>query len=207
MLGAADLRIKNAQADNLKVQSENLALDGLYRKLQIERGGFDLDLEREARPFTLGTRQTGFERGKFDLDFLRDTRNDNAQAIAEHVRQMRVQTDLSINRDAREAVQLSSNINEAIERMATMKSQRATSTAERLKIYREADLLKGDKTLQNWAIKLSESNLTPHDGIWSRIIGSYLSDRFGEDKYGRFESSRTPKLPRGYTPQSHPTNH
>lgn len=207
LLGAADLKIKQAQADNLRVENSVMLQDAALRKLQVERGGFDLDLEREARPFTLGTRRSTSERGQFDLDFLRDTRDYSADAIREHVRQMSTQTDLSINRDAREAVALSTTVDEAIERMAKSRSDRATSSLERAKIAQEVRLLKDDKQLREWEVKLSQMNLTPHDGMWNRIIGSYLSDHFSEGNYGRFPSARTPVLPRGYTPLSHPTNH
>lgn len=208
MLAQADLKIKAAQANNLEVQTDILHQDAILRGIQAQRGGFDLDVERELRPSTILGRSSGAVRTKFDLDFARDTRDSQADLLSEHVRQTRVATDLSINRDAREALSNASTINEALERIKTMKSARATSAAERMKIYQEIELLKSDATIKRWEVELSSRNQTPHDGMWSRIIGSYLTDALGFRKDSTSQRLLSgQRLNRNYTPLSHPTNH
>ena len=80
-----DLDIKQAQADNLKAQNTVILQDGILRGIQAEQAGFD-------------------------LNFDRDLREVSADAKKEALRQLKTQTDISINRDAREAALNSSNV-------------------------------------------------------------------------------------------------
>lgn len=207
LLAQADLKIKNAQANNLQTQNDVMVQDAVLRKIQAERAGFDLQFSQETKPYDFSSRVTSAQRGLFDLNFARDTRDSNFDLLNEHVRQLRTGTDLSINRDVRESLMNSSNINEALERIATMRSQRATSSLERAKIQQELRILKSDNTIKEWEAELSKRNQTPHDGMWWRMIGDYIDRNFSEGKYDRQPLRDGSYLPKSYTPSSHPSNH
>jgi len=165
LLAHADLKIKAAQADNLKVQNDVIREDAMLRRFQAKRAGFDLAFEEELRPFS-------------------------ADARREAVRATRTNTDLAINRDAREAASNASNLSEALERMASMREQRQNTILDRSKTYSDIrrnnaetarireniNLMKMDGTLKQWEVKLSEMNLRPGDPLWIRAVQELLSN-------------------------------
>lgn len=158
LLGQADLRIKGAQADNLTAQNEVIRQDALLRALQAEREGFDLGLKRD----------------------LRDV---SADAARESLRKTRTEIDLMTNRDAREAAMNASSIQEAAERMITMKAERTMIPYRKGQMssqMREADervrqMIK-DGTLKDMDIKLKAKGINPNDPMWARIVGQFLDD-------------------------------
>lgn len=155
LLGQADLRIKAAQANNLNVQTEVIRQDAILRRLQGERAGFDLGLERE-----------------YGADFKR-----------EGLRQLSTSTNLAINKDAREAAMNASSIQEAAERMLSMRAQRTVIPYQKGQMAaqtREADervrqMIK-DGTLKDMDIKLRAKGINPNDPMWARIVGQFLDD-------------------------------
>lgn len=158
LLGAADLRIKSAQADNLEVQNEVIRQDAVLRALQAERAGFDLDFEKE----------------------LRDV---SADAKRESLRKLKVETDVMLNRDAREAALNSSNLKEAAERMLTMAEQRKREPLERGRIRADTDrirenirLMEKEGILKDFEVALRQQGINPNDPLWARYVGMFLSD-------------------------------
>lgn len=165
-----DIQIKQAQIDNLKSQNSVLTEEALLKRAQ-----------------TAAT-ATGEQKTRFGLDFETELRGVSADARREQLRQTRVQTDLSINRDAREAAQNSTSIQEAIERMITLREQRkgfglqrAQTSAEIARIRENTKLLIQDGTLKNIEIELRNQNINPNDPVWSRYIGMFLSKLIDEE--------------------------
>lgn len=162
-----DLDIKQAQIDNLKAQNTVIMEDALYRAAQ--------------RKATI----TGEERARFDLDFKTQFRDLSADALREEVRQKRTFTDLAINRDAREAALNSSNLQEAAERMLSMREQRSVIpyqkgqiTAETARIRESIRQMEKDGLLKDMDIELRKQGINPQDPMWARIVGRILSDIF-----------------------------
>lgn len=153
LLAQADLRIKGAQFDNLTVQNEVIRQDAMLRRLQAERTGFDLGLEQQ-----------------YGADFKR-----------EGLRQLSTSTDLSVNRDAREAAQNASNVQEAAERMLTMKSERTMIPYRKGQMSADADRARQNiKTaiqegvMRQFEIQLREHNITFNDPLWARYVAKFL---------------------------------
>jgi len=151
LLMSADLDIKNAQADNLKVQNEVLRQDAYLRALQAGKAGLDLDLFRET---------FGYQ----------------ADAFKENVRRTRVETDVLINRDAREAAMNSSNVREAAERMLQMQESRKMMPLQRERFRVEIRNMEKDGILRDLDIRLREKGIMPGDPMWARYVGQFLSD-------------------------------
>lgn len=156
-----DLKIKQAQYNNLVEQNTVIEQEKLLKMAQ-----------------TLST-LTGNERARFLLDFDTELRSTSADARREQVRQMKVGTDLSINRDTREAAMNTSNINEAAQRIANMRIQNTTSKLEQDRIRENLNLMRQDGRLKDFDIKLREKGINPNDPMWSRMTASYLADQFG----------------------------
>jgi len=158
-----DLDIKAAQADNLKAQNTVIRQDALLKAAQ-----------------TTAT-ATGEESTRFGLDFKREMRDISAEAMREQLRQTKVTTDISLNRDAREAAINSSSIREAAERMVTMRQQRAHTRADIQRINKSIELMEKDGVLKQLDIELRREGINPQDPMWARIIARILQRYFGED--------------------------
>jgi hypothetical protein len=161
----ADLRIKSAQADNLEVQNEVIRQDAILRRWQAERAGFDFKFESS----------------------LADV---SADARREGLRKLKLENDLSLRRDAREAALNASNIQEAAERMLNMIEQRkgmpferSRTAAETLRakadtarIRENIKLLEQEGILKKFEIDLRRQGINPQDPMWARYVGMFLSD-------------------------------
>lgn len=159
LLAQADLRIKNAQYDNLVSTGEVIRQDAALKGIENERS-------------------------RFDLEFLKENRGTNIDFLKEGVRQRRIGTDLMINRDAREAIQTSSNVSEAAARIANMMEQnksfaleRDQTRAETARIYENIRQMQKDGRLKDFEIKLNESNVSKSDPLYMRWIADFLSGK------------------------------
>lgn len=171
MLLQADLEIKAAQADNLRAQNEEIRQSGLLRALQAERAGFDLNFERSL------------------ADVSADYRREN-------LRKLKIETQISLNRDIREAAQNSSNLTEAFERVLSMRESRKNTILDRDRTYSEIkrtnaetarlrqtyELLKQDGTLKEIEIELRKSGINPNDPMWQRYLGLIIQGFADEGK-------------------------
>lgn len=151
LLAQADLRIKGAQADNLKVQNDVIRQDAVLRAWQAERAGFD-------------------------LSFDRDLVDVSADAKRESLRNMKLSNDVLLNRDAREAAMNASNVREAAERMLTLMEQRKSFPLDRQKTRSEINNLINSGKLQEMDMRLREKGINPADPMWARYLGMFLSD-------------------------------
>lgn len=157
LLAQADLRIKAAQADNLEVQNQVIRQDAIVRGLQGERL-------------------------QFDLGFDRDLRETSADYKREQLRGLTNSIDLAINRDAREAVRLSSNVKEAAERMLTMQQNRQHSRIDIQQMQHRIQLMEKEGITRDIENNLRRMNINPNDPMWSRIVGQFLSDTLGSGR-------------------------
>lgn len=178
-----DLDIKQAQVDNLKSQNDVIQQDALLKSAQTKSIG------------------TGEERGRFNLDFEKELRDTSADARREQLRQLKTTTDISINRDAREAAMNSSSIKEAAERMLSLQEQRLNTRlertrikadvkrihAEKARIYESIRQLEKDGVLKDLDIELRKQGIMPQDPMWSRIVGRLLANLF--EGNGSFKST------------------
>lgn len=167
MNGILDTEIKQAQIDILKGQREVIDQDLLLKALNAE--GRIADTERT---------RVGTERDIFNLDFERSLRDVSADARREEVRQRRINTDLAINRDAREAVMNTTSVQEAAQRMLSMRESRAKSRDERAQIRQATANLVQDGIIKDMEIGLRKQGINPNDPMWARIVSKMLSDYF-----------------------------
>lgn len=161
-----DIEIKKAQADNMKAQNTVLLQEAVLKAAQTE--------ETLARG----------ERGWFDLNFERDLRDVSADARKEAVRQMRVNMDVTQERNAREAVQSAASVQEAFARIAKMEEEKlslqqnrresvqsiARSRAEVQRIRQDVANMQRDGTLKDIDISLREKGINPNDPTWMRLV-------------------------------------
>lgn len=174
-----DLKIKQAQHDNLLDQGTVIREDAMLRRAQTE------------------ATTVGAQRGKFNLDFENELRDVSADSRREHLRQVRTQTDLSINRDAREALSNSSNLQEALERMASMRIQRAHTRADVERIKSQVANANRDGILKDLEIKLNRKGITWSDALWQRMAALALTNILEEPDSPNNPIKLLEKLPQG----------
>lgn len=160
----ADLRIKNAQANNLETQTEVIRQDAELRRFQALRTGLDYRLENEL--FTT-----------------------NADARRANLRKTQVETDLAIRRDAREVLMTSSNLREAVERMATMEEERLSMQQGRAKsrqeiyhiqaqikqIHKNLELMDKEGITRDWENELRTTGVGPNTPWYAQLFGSTIT--------------------------------
>lgn len=165
MNGIYDLKIKQAQADNLREQTNVAHKEALLK---------DMDL---------ATRE-------FDLRQKADLKETNADYRRQELRKLETDTDLSIREDARRAIQSSTSVQEAAERILNLQQQRLNYTMQRNhtaadisrvradtdRIRQQIDLMKKDGSLKDFEIKLRKDNISFHDPLWTRMVAKFFSD-------------------------------
>lgn len=151
-----DAEIKQAQIDNLKSQNELLGYQSLLTNYKAAKEGSDLRMTEGASAGNL-------------FESMLTTQLDAAKA---QLQKMRTDTQVTINRDEREALASSQNLREGLERILTMRQGRQLSQSQKESIDRDIDL-------KNLDIKLRKQwNLSPSDPLWIRIITPFL-EKFG----------------------------
>lgn len=158
VLAGADLRIKNAQANNLEVQTSILGYEESLRATQAERAKFDLDFERR----TVG----------HQADFRR-----------ERVRGLSTGTDIAIREDVRREIANSQSVYESVQRVKSMIESRkampldrAKTAAETRNIIRAFDLMEQDGVIKELDIELKRLGINPGSPVWSTVLGRIFSD-------------------------------
>lgn len=162
-----DLEIKKQQVNNMKAQydviQEQAALTAAQQRAVL----------------------AGVARKDFDLNFDAEMRETSADVRREQLRQLRTQIDISMNRDVREALMNTSNLNEALERIATMKINRAKTREEIVQIRETVENIKKEGSLKDLEIELRRMGLGQGDPWYSRIAGRYFSEIFDGNSIDR----------------------
>lgn len=124
-------------------------------------------------------------RGKFDLEMLNSLKANSLQMAEQNLRKLTTETDVLVRRDFREAIMQSSNLSEAVKRMAKMDAE--TSNLGMDKKLKAQALVSGqlDQQLKQWEIELSKLNLTKNDPLWIRGIKELYDYFMQEPKTAR----------------------
>lgn len=156
LLMSADLRIKQAQANNIETMTKVAEQDAMLRKTQSERALFDLDFERNLSSVS-------------------------ADARREYLRKLKTEIDVALDRNAREAAQNSSSLQEAAYRMLNLVQQNRNMKAGEQHTYedikrirQQVDLMAKDGKLRQMDIELREKGINPNDPMWARLVGRFL---------------------------------
>lgn len=170
IMDSYDLELKDAQKDNLKAAALVSAQEAAMKAVQIE--GLLTDMPKRKNEAEKSS--VDLERSKFDFQQAQKLSSISLEAATEQLRKLRTETDISINRDEREAAMNSSNLREAVERIATLRAQRAKTETERSEIMQRVDNLIKDGTLKQMEIEMKKNGVMPGDWIWFRRIDEAL---------------------------------
>lgn len=162
-MGYADMRIKNATADNLAEQKRLMELEGLVKLMNIKK----IDAETKYKDVATA-------RGKFELDL----RSSNSEALAgiiqQQLKKMQADTQFTLNQDERNAALNASNLAEAAERILSIRQGIAKSKDEQNEIAARIRNLDKDTELKKADIVLREKGIYPGDPLWLRALIQWL---------------------------------
>lgn len=160
-----DVRMREAQTDNLKAQNTVIAQDALLKAAQTAA-------TLEAIP----QRQADTQSKLFDLDMKNTLRNNSLEMAHESLRKLRADTDYTLNQDERAAAQNHMSIVKAAEEVLSIRLGRAKTQSEINLIKQQMANVKADTQLKGLDIQLKQMGIMPGDPMWSRILGRLIGD-------------------------------
>lgn len=143
---------RELQNDNLKVQNDNMLLDGQIKESLAK------------------STMTDAERKRFDLDYLIKTESLNLATAEEKLRGIKNSTDLSIKKDAREAVALATSTQDAVMRWSEIRQRIAQSKDEQKRIRASTEQLLELVEKEHLENDLRREGLNPNDPAWQRVM-------------------------------------
>lgn len=151
-----DTQIKQAQVDNVKAQNELINMQALLTNYKAAKEGTDLRMTSDAAP------------GNMFEDLLKT----QFEAAKAQLHKVKAETQVTINRDEREALASAQSLKEGLERILTMRQGRQLSQEQKRSIEQDVELKRLDIELRRkW-------NLSASDPIWIRLITPFL-EKFG----------------------------
>lgn len=169
-MGFYDLAVKQAQAENLKTQNAVLEADKALKEAQ----------EMQTRLQGLKTIQDT-KTGEFDLsqkirlsDLLYEQAKANVERSLAETKRIGVDTQVTLNRDEREAAMNAANLKTAAENILNMRSQRSLNENQRQEIQHRIINLGKDERLKELDIILKAKGIQPGDPWYMRVVSQIL---------------------------------
>lgn len=166
LMSIYDIRLKEAQTDNLKAQNTVTLQDALLKAAQtasVNASTAKTNVDTEA--------------GKFGLSQAQRLADTSAQMAEQQLRKATVETDIALQANERAAAQSAVSIDKSVEEILSLRAQRANTVADRDRIRATVDTLRKDSTLKQLDIELKKNGIQPGDPAYMRI----LSQMFPED--------------------------
>lgn len=154
-----DLDIKQATIDNMQREGQLKEAQALLMLTQNERGTFDLNLERKLEQTSIDARQ-------------------------ELVRQMMVNTQVTLDKNQREALMNAKNLEVAVEQIANMQIARMKDQQEVENMRQSLANMKKDGVLKDLTIGLREDGMDWGDSLMLRMGKTFIEKLLTEMKNG-----------------------
>lgn len=131
-------------------------------------------------------KESNIELNRFDLkqkSALFDTTLDRAvlenQKIKSDIGKSSVESKIMLNRDEREALMNSANLQKTLEEILTIRLQRVKTEFERDEILQKIQLLRKENVLKQFDVELTKQGIRPGDPAYWRYLEKFLSSLGG----------------------------
>lgn len=166
LLAFTDIAVKEAQTNNLEAQNTVIQEEARLKQAQtistlIAAGLSQAQAEKIALEI---------ETGKFDLGQKEKLADTNINIREAELRKLQADTQFTLNQDERNAASNAASIQEAMERILTMRAEREMNPYKKAKIFEEIKQIQRDNELKALDIKLKQRGIQPHDPMWQRFL-------------------------------------
>lgn len=187
-LSIYDIQQKEAQTNNLRAQNTLLAQDSILKALQ-------------AIGMNTGNKKAGLD---YEIaNSLKDNTVEAAQLATENLRKqgasMEANTQSTLDANERANALQQPTLQAAVEKVLTMRAERAKTNAERQKIKQEIENLKKDGKIKDYEISLNAAGITKGDPAYIRALTNIITRLTGNDTS---EGKMKNKALKGGTPKS-----
>lgn len=164
LMAGYDVKLKEAQTDNLKTQNTVLLQEQILKAAQ-----------------TQATLQ-GTEMSKFDLGQKDRLKDINAQFLEGSVKKQQADIQFTLDANERAAIQSSTSVSEALTRIMKMKAEASKIPMEKEHIRQQIELLKKDNRIKELDARLADQNIRPNENIVQSLIKMLFAN--GSSKTG-----------------------
>lgn len=179
-----DVKIREAQLDNLRVQNTVMVEDQKLRQAQTM-----------ATLKSAGMSDAQTQKIMFDLGLAQELRPTSLEHAQEQLRKTTVETDTMLARNEREQLLNAQNLKEGVERILSMRLGRNKTHAEISEINERIKTMKLDQKLKEYEIDLNKKGIQKTDPLYLRgaakIIQS-IQDMFQGQKKGLLIPEKSP---------------
>lgn len=159
-----DIKMKEAQVDNLRATNTVITQDGLLKALELigkqtsnETAAFDLGLKRELKQVSVDAATTALNNA------IKQGRYTDAQ------------TKSTMDSNERAAALQGNTLKAAAENVLNLRANRAKTNAERQKILQEIKNLEKDEKLKEYEIFLNSQGIQKGDPLWQRAVAGIVN--------------------------------
>lgn len=159
LLASQDLKMKQAQVDNLRTQNTVLVQEALLKAAQIgQTDASTKKIDQETH------------RGQFDLEYLAGIKEMSIDALATHIGKMKIESAATAHEDARKTDMQSFTIDKILQDIASSKIANARTQAERQKILQEIQNLKQENRLKQFDEEMQKNNIPRNSPAWWKAL-------------------------------------
>lgn len=152
-----DIRLKEAQTDNVRENTNVAVQEGLLKAANI------------------ASVSQSTAKSEFELGLAKQLRANVVDASAENLRKLKQENTIMLNADERAAAMHSASLRESAEKILNMRAERANTHAERYRILQTVANLGKDAELKDLDLNLKRNGIQPSDNLFFRVLGQFLS--------------------------------
>lgn len=160
-----DMKLKQAQTNNLEAQNAVIAQDAALRAAQV------VATKATGQKTTVDTQKT-----EFDLQQAQRLADTSVQTAEATLRKINADIDYTLDNNERQQAITSNTLQQGAEAILTARSNRQTSVSQRAQIAAQIENIRRDTTLKDLDIQLRKMGIFPSDPMWSRVLGRIVGD-------------------------------
>lgn len=162
-----DIKLKEAQTDNLKTQNTVMIQDALLKAAQTA-----------STAASQASTEQGTVTSKFNLKLAEDLRNNTIEAAEANLRKINVDTGINLESNERANVTTAQSLQKGAEEILSLRLARAKTSVEISQIKEQINSIRQDVRIKQLDIDLKKYGVQPGDALWQRALARILS-KFG----------------------------
>lgn len=153
-----DIKIKQAQEDNLKAQNTVILQDQLLKAAQTSATGVST------------------EKTQFDLSQAQRLKDISAEMAEASLKKLKADTDYTLDNNERAAALTANTLQQGAIEVMLKRQQLETNAVQKRMIQQQIENLKSDNTIKQLDIELKRLGIQPGDALWQRMLGRIVGD-------------------------------